>query len=417
MSSHAPASSHSDQDLIDSPYAWRRLALSLLVSTIGSVGLWSSVVVLPEIEAEFGIGRGEASLPYSLTMVAFAFGGVLMGKIADRRGITVPLQIGAVALCFGYVGAGLAGSLWQFILAQSLLIGFLGSSGSFGPMLADISHWFNKSRGIAVAVAASGSYMAGTVWPPVVQYFTDNVGWRETHMGIGVFCVVTLLPLSLLLKRRPPQYVAPKGASAAADSSELQSPFSPRTLQWILIIAGLACCIAMAMPQVHIVAYCIELGYQSQRGSEMLSLMLATGIVSRLGFGWISDQIGPLKTLLLGSSLQALTLLLFLPFDGLVSLYVVSALFGLAQGGIVPTYTLIVRKFFPASEAGSRVSIVISATIVGMALGGWMTGEIFDIMLSYEIAFLNGIAWNVLHVGIASLLLFKLGGPPRVRMA
>ena len=185
---------------------------------------------------------------------------------------------------------------------------------------------------------------------------------------------------------------------------------SPNALLVLLCIAGVACCVAMSMPQVHIVAYCGDLGYGAQRGAEMLSLMLGFGIVSRLAFGWIADRIGGLRTLLLGSALQGIALALFLPFDGLVSLYVVSALFGLFQGGLVPAYPIIVREFFSPREAGTRVAIVLMATLLGMALGGWLSGALFDATGSYRAAFWNSIGWNLLNMTIAFWLLRRAVG-------
>jgi MFS family permease len=215
-----------------------------------------------------------------------------------------------------------------------------------------------------------------------------------------------MLPLALLLRRPSPVTELPlSGASPVRAVDAHALGLSGRALQTLLIIAGLACCVAMSMPQVHLVAYCSDLGYGPARGAEMLSLMLACGIVSRLAFGFICDRIGGLRTLLLGSSLQGFALLLFLPFNGLVSLYVISALFGLFQGGIVPTYAIIVREYFPQREAGARVGAVITATLFGMALGGWMSGVIFDLTGSYRAAFMNGILWNLLNVSIAAFLL------------
>jgi MFS family permease len=184
---------------------------------------------------------------------------------------------------------------------------------------------------------------------------------------------------------------------------------SPGAIQILLVIAGLGCCVAMSMPQVHIVAYCADLGYGVARGAEMLSLMLATGIISRLASGFLADRIGGIKTLLIGSVLQGLSLLFYIPFDGLASLYIVSAMFGLAQGGIVPCYAIIVREYMPAREAGQRVGIVIMSTILGMALGGWMSGFIYDQTGSYAAAFLNGIAWNLVNVTAMALLLWRSG--------
>jgi MFS family permease len=388
----------------DGPYAWMRLVISLVLGTISGIGLWSAVVVLPAIETEFSVGRGGASLPYTATMIGFAIGGVLMGRLADRFGIVVPLIGSSVILGLSFIAAAFTTGYWQFVFVQAVLIGMLGSSATFGPLVADVSLWFVRRRGIAIGIAASGSYLAGTVWPPILQYAIEAVGWRQTYIGIGIVCLVTMLPLSLLLRERAPIVKSAISGNARFVSDRPLS--APPYLQGLLLLAGLACCVAMSMPQVHIVAYCGDLGYGMARGAEMLSLMLGLGVVSRLASGLIADKIGGLGTLILGSTLQCLALLFYLPFDGLMSLYIVSAFFGLAQGGIVPSYALIVRDYYPAREAGTRISLVFTATIVGMALGGWMSGAIFDFTGSYQAAFINGIVWNFLNMAIAAWLLF-----------
>jgi MFS family permease len=391
---------------LESASAWLRLTASLLLGTIGGVGMWSVVVALPLIQAEFGLARGPASLPYTMTMLGFAGGSVLMGRLADRFGIVFPVVAGALSLSVGYVLAAQSASLWQFIALQGVAIGLFGCSATFSPLIADISHWFTRRRGIAVAICASGSYLAGTIWPPVLQRLMENFGWRETYTGIGIFCAATMLPLALALRRPSP--VHDSGVTSSGSGSQAPIPalgISTNALQGLLVLAGLACCIAMSMPQVHIVAYCADLGYGVARGAEMLSLMLGGGVVSRLASGWICDRIGGARTLVLGSALQCLTLAFYIPFDGLISLYAVSALFGLSQGGIVPTYAMIVRDYFPPKEAATRVGTVLMATIVGMALGGWMSGVIFDLTGSYQAAFLNGILWNMLNLGIALWLM------------
>ena len=390
-----------------------RLGVAVLLSTIGGVGMWSVVVALPAIQADFGVDRADASLPYTLTMLGFAGGGVVMGKLADRFGITAPLAAGAVALMLGYEAVGHAATLWQVTLAYGLLIGF-GCSTTFGPLMAEMSHWFVRRRGIAVALAAAGNYLAGTVWPPVVQHFIATSGWRATHIGIGLFVVVTMLPLAYFMRQRiETEHTFGSMQSAAARQAEL--PFSPVTLQTLLFIAGISCCVAMSMPQVHLVAYCGDLGYGAARGAEMLSLMLGLGIVSRVASGFIADRIGGVRTLLLGSLLQGVALVLYLFFDGLASLYVISGLFGLFQGGIVPSYAIIVREYFSPKEASTRVGLVVMATVLGMALGGWLSGAIFDATGSYQAAFLNGLAWNLLNVSIASWLLLRT--PRRTALA
>ena len=399
-----------DDSHIDSRAAWIRLGIAVALSAIGGVGMWSVVVALPAVQEEFGVQRAGASFPYALAMVGFAFGGILMGRIADRFGIVFPLVGGAFALALGYVLAGFSTSILQFALAHGLLIGLLGSSASFGPLIAEISHWFMKRRGIAVALCASGNYLAGTFWPPVVQFFIEEAGWRATHIGIGLFCLVTMIPLAMLLRKRAPALPEPVPGAVIANPAREGLGLSTGTLQTLLLIAGVSCCVAMAMPQVHIVAYCTDLGIGAARGAEMLSLMLAFGIVSRIASGFIADRIGGLATLLLGSSLQGLAIVLFVLFDGMAALYIISALFGLFQGGIVPSYAIVVREYFPQREAGMRVGIVLMATLFGMAFGGWLSGAIFDWTGSYDVAFLNGVAWNLLNIAIISFLLMRRGG-------
>jgi MFS family permease len=393
-----------EPDIADSRASWMRLAVAVAITTISSVGMWSIMVALPAIQAEFAVSRADATLPFTTGMTGFAIGGVVFGRIADRFGIAWPLLIGALLLAAGYSGGGTAPSLavfsgWHFLLG-------LGAAAAFSPLMADISYWFVRRRGIAVGICASGNYFAGAIWPPVIQHFIETSGWRATYVGIGLFCLATLPLLTLMMRRRAPMT---GGAQAAVQLIDPRATLglSPGALQALLAVAGVACCVAMAMPQVHLVAYCGDLGYGPARGAEMLALMLALGIVSRIGSGYIADRIGGVGTLLLGSMLQGFALTLYLFFDGLTSLFVISALFGLFQGGIVPSYAIIIREYFSPHEAGSRLGVVIMATVFGMILGGWLSGYIFDLTGSYRLAFINGIAWNVLNLAIAVWLLWR----------
>ena len=401
----------------DSRHAWWRLFATLLLMTIGSAGMYVVSVMLPAVQAEFGISRAEASLPYTLLMIGFGVGCVLMGKLADRFGIVPVIVTGAVSLGLGFVACGWVGSITSYALVQGLLVGLFGSSTTFVPLIADTSLWFVKRRGIAVAVCASGNYLAGAVWPPVVQHFVESVGWRHTYVGLGVFTVVSMVLLAGAMRAKSP--AATQAVVKAGGPVPSNRPFglSLGQAQGLLCVAGTACCVAMAMPQVHIVAYCGDLGYGAARGAEMLSLMLACGIASRLISGAICDRIGGVRTHLLGSFLQGLALLLFIPFNSLMSLYLVSAMFGLFQGGIVPSYAIIVREHFPPAEVGARVGTVIMCTLFGMALGGWMSGKVFDLTGSYHAAFINGALWNALNLSIALFLLWRVrqagGGPPQ----
>ena len=376
--------------------------------TVGACGMYIVPVVLPVVQSEFGVARADAALPYSLLMIGFGIGGLMMGRLADRYGVMIPLLIGAAGLGGGFAVAAATHSLSGFMLAHGLLIGLFGSSSMFAPLIADTSLWWVRRRGIAVAICASGNYLGGTVWPPLIQHYVEELGWRQTYFALGLFCSVAVTALALCLRRRPS--IAPAAADATVHTRPGGSPFglTPLQAQTLLCIAGIACCVAMSMPQVHIVAYCADLGYGAARGAQMLSVMLGFGIASRLISGVICDRIGGLRTLLLGSALQGVALLLFVPFDSLVSLYVIAALFGLFQGGIVPSYAIIIREHFPASEAGARVGLVIMCSLLGMALGGWMSGKEFDLTGTYHAAFLNGMAWNALNLTIAFFLLYRV---------
>ena len=387
----------------DSRQAWIRLALAVLIGSIGSVGMWSVVVVLPVVQTEFGATRGAVSLAFTLTMLGFGLGGVATGRITDRFGIVMAMALSIGLLTLAYIGAGLSSTLWQFILVH-LLIG-LGSSATFGPLMAEASHWFERYRGLAVTIVASGNYIGGAIWPPLVNWGVQTSGWRATHIAVGIFCGIAMTGVLMLLRAQIGEAKQRDHINAPPPRIDLQ--LSTNTLTTILCVASISCCVAMAMPQVHIVAYCGDLGYGVARGAEMLSLMMGCGIISRIGSGFLADKIGGIPTLLIGSVAQGFALLFYLFFDSLSSLYVISAMFGLFQGGIVPSYAIIVRESMPASEAATRVGIVIMASVLGMSFGGYISGVIFDATGSYAAAFMNGLGWNALNITIILSLLLR----------
>jgi MFS family permease len=394
----------STDSIHDSAYSWIRLAVTMAIALVANVGMWAVIVVMPAIEAEFGAGRAEASLPYTLTMIGFAIGNMVIGRIVDRFGVTVALIGAACVIVLGYFLSISAPSIVLLSMAQ-LLVG-MGTGVGFGPLMADISHWFLRRRGIAVALVASGNYLSGAIWPTLLADILAENGWRQVYMVLAAATVVVVVPLSFLLRRRVPEVM--HGLAEAASVQRARSVgLSPRALQYLLGIAGIGCCVAMSMPQVHIVAYCVGLGYGPAVGAEMLSLMLLGGVVSRIVSGLVADRLGGVMTLLIGSVLQAVALFLYLPWDGMVSLYMISLMFGLAQGGIVPSYALVVREYMPAREAGARVGFVLMMTIAGMALGGWLSGWIYDATGSYQLAFVNGIVWNGMNIAIMVFLLMR----------
>jgi MFS family permease len=387
----------------DSRRAWTRLAVAVLIGSLGSVGMWSVVVALPVVQTEFGASRGTASLAFTMVMLGFGSGGVLTGKIADRYGIVTAIGLGIGILALGYIGAGMSSSIWQFILVH-FAIG-LSSSATFGPLMAEASHWFSRYRGLAVAIAASGNYIGGTIWPPLVNFGMQSIGWRTTHIAVGLFTAVAMA--AALVGLRLLMGAGTRRSHVNAPPPRVDLRLSTNALTAILSLASIACCVAMSMPQVHIVAYCGDLGYGVARGAEMLSLMLGFGIISRIGSGFLADRIGGIATLLIGSVAQGTALLFYLFFDSLTSLYIISAMFGLFQGGIVPSYAIIVREAMPASEAATRVGIVIFASVFGMSFGGFISGVIFDATGSYGAAFLNGLAWNAVNITIMLSLLWR----------
>lgn len=388
----------------DSAYSWLRLALTLAIAMVANVGMWAIIVIMPAVQSEFGVSRADASLPYTLTMIGFAVGNFAVGRAVDRWGVTRVLIACAFTIAAGYGLAMASGSILALSMAQ-LVVGF-GTSVGFGPLIADISHWFMKRRGIAVAIVASGNYLSGAIWPILLAGILADSGWRAAYAVLAVATLVVVIPLAFALRRQVPDS-AHDMAEAASAANRQSSGLSPRALAWLLGFAGVGCCVAMSMPQVHIVSYCVDLGYGPAVGAEMLSLMLLGGVASRLVSGALADRLGGVRTLLLGSVLQAIALVLYLPSDALISLYVVSLIFGLSQGGIVPSYALIVREYMPAREAGARVGFVLMATIMGMALGGWMSGWIYDVTGSYQMAFWNGILWNGLNIAIMLWLLSR----------
>ena len=304
-----------DTSMIGSPYAWLRLTISLLLSTIAGIGMWSAVVALPAVQADFGIDRATASLPFTFAFTGYAFGGVLMGRLADRLGIVIPLTIGVVMIGLGYVGSSFSVAAWQYAIAYGVI--GVGSSAASAPLLADISHWFTRQRGIAIAIVSCGSYLAGTIWPPPIEYALAGVGWRQTHAVIGVLSTVTMLPLIFLtLRPRAPTIHVDAGGLASAGAQRAFG-LSPNALQATLMIAGVCCCVTMSTPQVQIVAYCGDLGYEPARGAEMLSLMMGLGVLSRLVAGSVADRLGGLTTLAILSTLQAVATFPYILFDDL----------------------------------------------------------------------------------------------------
>ncbi|MDA0915935.1 MAG: MFS transporter [Proteobacteria bacterium] len=384
----------------DSRQAWIRLVIIFMMSVIGTAGMWSVVIILPNIQNEFELDRAASTYPYVATMFGYGIGNVIIGRMLDKIGIKKPIIFALSLLVTSYLISFFAINVFWLSLIQF----FLGFSAAafFGPMMADISNYFFKRKGLAVSLVASGQHLCGAIWPFLIKGFLLEGDWRNAHLFIALVCSI-LIPIlfCFLGNKLPKMNIKQKSTTQDEDiNSKINLSISNRQIQILLMIAGVLCCVAMSMPQVHIVPLCIDNGYGLAVGTEILSFMLFAAVASRVIFGFLSDKIGPIQTLILGSSLQAISLTMFLPFNSQLSLYIVAICFGLSQGGIVPIYAVIISKFLPSNEVAERVGWLIFATIIGMSLGGWLSGEIYDFTNSYRLAFINGIFWNIINLCI-----------------
>ncbi|MDC6452454.1 MFS transporter [Alphaproteobacteria bacterium] len=384
----------------DSQQAWFRLAIIFAMSVIGTAGMWSVVIILPNIQNEFTLDRAASTYPYVATMFGYGFGNVIIGRMLDKIGIKKPIIFALSLLVTSYVLSFFAKNVFWLSTIQF----FLGFSAAafFGPMMADISNYFYKRKGLAVSLVASGQHLCGAIWPFVIKDFIIEGDWRNAHLFIALVCSILIPILFYFLGNKVPKMNNEQKLTTQDEdiNSKVNLSISNRQIQILLMIAGVLCCVAMSMPQVHIVPLCIDNGYGLSVGTEILSFMLFAAVASRVIFGFLSDKIGPIQTLILGSSLQAISLTMFLPFNSQLSLYIVAICFGLSQGGIVPIYAVIISKFLPSNEVAERVGWLIFATIIGMSLGGWLSGEIYDFTNSYRLAFINGIFWNIMNLCI-----------------
>ncbi|MBO88353.1 MAG: MFS transporter [Rickettsiales bacterium] len=391
-------------------YPLLRLFASLVIMTVGATGMYAVTVSLKPILIEFESSRAAASLPYAFTMIGYGLGGILMGKISDKFGVFWTVLFAGFMLSVGFAIASIADNLLQLCIIQAIMIGLLGSGATFAPLVADASHWFTKRRGIAIGIVISGNYLAGAIWPPIIQDMIDVGNWRTAYTTLAVIAASIIPVLSFLLYKRPNINNVESLSDPSGSNGISNHPlgFAPNTLQCVICFAGIGCCIAMSVPQVHIIPYVTDLNFEARHGANMLAIMLGCGVISRIVSGVICDRIGGLNTLLLGSALQLIVLVLYLPFDSLTALYTLAALFGLSQGGIVPSYTIIIRTFFKAKDAGWRIGMALFFTMLGMAVGGWLAGALYDLTGSYELAFINAIGFNIANLAIATMLRQRL---------
>ena len=400
---------------VETSYGWVVVFASLALHSISLGAPTILFVALKPIAADLDTVRAVPSLAYSLLMIGTGIGGIAMGRWMDRHGVMQPVLFGSTMICLGALVASYAESRWSLFIATGVLMGLLGKAAMIAPLVANVTRWFDRRRGFAVAIITSGQGLAGAIWPTVVQYFNDQVGWRGTFLYFSIFAAVTMIPAAFALRPRAP--IGPSDpAGAIRPESRRVLDLPPHVAQGMLWIAVIGCCTAMSIPIVHLVSHVTDQGYTLDQGARVLSVLFLAAFMSRLGFGMLADRIGPVRTLLIGSASMAAMLLAFAFATSYAGLFTAALLFGLGFSGIMPCYPLLIRILFPVSEAGGRIAAQYMFAAGGMALGGWLGGVIFDLSGSYSPAFLAAFGFNALNfvmIGIVYTRQMRLGLRPR----
>ncbi len=400
---------------IETRASWVVAGVSLALLGLSFGGPWITAVGLKAIAEEMGGVRSVPALASSLAWFGSAVGGILMGRIADRFGIRWTVIFGSVMICIGLL-ISTGGAPWQLYVGHGLFMGLLGNAGLNAPLYVYVSAWFDRRRGSALALISSGGYLAGFVWPTIFERAIANFGWRWTMIGYAVFQVAVIVPLAAYFLRSPPKSAAPAAQSGGATAKPKVLGWPPNVVFGLIAVASFMCCVTMSMPQGHIVALCTDLGISATIGAAMLSVLLGAGLLSRQGWGLVSDRIGGLQTALLSSALQAAAMTGFLYTQDEVGLFAVSAAFGIGFSALIPAYVLAVRDLYPASEAYWRVPTLLLLSGSGMAVGGWLAGYLYDLNGYYAPAFATGVAFNLINLSMLAMLVVRqrmMGASPR----
>ncbi len=405
------------------------LVVSTYLVMTANGGMFLLVVSLKQVAGDFDWPRTVPSLAYALFFAGTGVGGIAMGYWFDRSGAGPVTLLGLTMIGAGAVLVSSIDSRWQLYLVYGVMIGLLGYASIYGPLCINVMRWFEHRRGFAVGLVTAGEGIGGTIWPPVFRYLNETVGWRDTYLWFGVFVLVTALPLSVVLWRRmPTRDVGSRDEGGRiVDSHAVAPTFRKRAIglsafatQTAICLAIVGCCVSMAIPVAHLVAHASDLGHATARAAEMLAIALFISTVIRFVVGaLVVDRFGGLVALLVFSALQTAAMLFYAVVDGMLALYAVSALFGIGYGGINICYPVLVREHLPPAEAGRRLGVILLFGTLGMALGGWLAGYIFDSTGSYTPAFLIGAAFNVANLIIVLGLInrTRAGGGASMRPA
>jgi MFS family permease len=391
---------------IESRASWVVASVALFIMMMAFGAAWITAVALKDIAAEVGGSRSIPALASALAWLGSGAGGIVMGRIADKIGTRWTVLFGALM-----IGVGLTlstwGPPWPLWIGHGLFIGLIGLGGINAPMYIYVSRWFDRRRGSALALISSGSYLAGALWPPVFEQAIAAFGWRQTMLWYAVAEIVIIVPLAAIYFRHPPEVVHAAPAAGSAHSQARVLGLPPNVVFASMCAAAVLCCIPMAMPQGHLVAFCSDLGISRSMGALMLSVLLGTAFLSRQAWGAISDRIGGLATVLIGSVWQAGAMIAFLFTQSEAGLFTVAAAFGLGFSGIIPAYVLTLRELFPASQASWRIPTLLLCSGFGMATGGWLAGLLYDYFGFYAPAFAAGVGANILNMLIIGVLVAR----------
>jgi MFS family permease len=391
---------------IETRSSWVVACVALVILAVSFGAPWITIVALKAIANETGGLRSVPSLASSLAWVGYGAGGIAMGYVAERVGVRWTVIVGALMIAIG-LALSTGGATWQLYLGQGLFMGFLGIGGMNAPFYVYVSRWFDRRRGSALALISSGSYFAGAIWPPIFERAIAYAGWRETMLYYAVFELAVIVPLAAIFLTRPPDLLLRSGALDPSAHGKAVLGWPPNAVFALLAAAVIFCCIPMAMPQAHLPALCTDLGLQASHGAAMLSVLLGTAFVSRQFWGFVSDQIGGLNTVLTGSVFQIIAMTAFLFTQDEIGLFTVAAAFGLGFAGIIPAYVLAIRELYPASEAYWRIPAFLLCSGSGMAIGGWLAGVLYDHFATYAVAFAAGVAANAVNLLIVGVLVLR----------
>jgi MFS family permease len=397
---------------IETRTSWVVAIVALLTLAFSFGAPWVAVVSLKAIAADFGSGRETPALAGSLGWIGVGVGGIVMGRIAERVGVRWTVMFGAAMVCVGLAISSL-GKPWHLFVGHGLFIGLIGNGGINAPLYVYVSKWFDRHRGSALALISSGVYIAGAVWPPVFERLVAAVGWRQTMWTYGLFEMAVIVPLAAIFLRPPPKILRRHGGKFADPIPGKILGWPPALIYGLLCTAAFLCCMPMALPQAHLVAFCSDLGIAPTHGAAMLSVVLGSGFMSRQLWGAFSDRAGGLPTLVVCSACQATALTAFTMTQDEIGLFTVAAFFGLGFGGLVPAYVLTLRALFPVGEASWRVPALLMFSGSGMAAGAWMGGFLYDWFGYYAPAFVAAIVANLLNLAIVAVLLLRQQARPR----